>query len=121
MPDLDDDEDDKSYVPSEPNAEMEYELPDPGDDGDDPDDDDAPHTEIQGVDTENLEQEPTMIGDGALPIAIHPMLEDVIAQPIQPETLAAHPMELAITTPLKHMTDPSLGEVVNEVTAATPQ
>ena len=49
LPDLDDEEEDESYVPSEPDAEMEYELPDPRDDDDDPGDDGDAHIEIQGV------------------------------------------------------------------------
>ena len=49
LPDLDNDDDDESYVPSEPNTEMEYELPSPSDDDGNPDNDDTTHTEIQGV------------------------------------------------------------------------
>ena len=79
---------------------MEYELPDPRDDDDDPGDDGGTHIEIQGVDAENPEQEPTMIGDEAPHIAVHTALEHVPAQPMEP----------AITTP---PVDPAIGEVAD--------
>ena len=61
-----DDEDDESYSPSVTDGEAEYELLDPVDDIDD-------QSETQGVDTPTTEPEldPTMIGDGAPPPAIH--------------------------------------------------
>ena len=59
---------------------------------------------------DNPEQEPTMIGDGASPIAIHTLLEDITAQPMEPENVTFQPMELVVTMPT---TDPPIGEVVN--------
>ena len=62
-----------------------------------------------------------MIGDGTPLTAIHPVLENVIPQPMEPENFAVQPMELVIATPA---TDPSIGEVADapdepEVTAAS--
>ena len=91
LPDLDDDDDDEPYVPSEPDVEAEYELPDPDDDNDNGDPDDnagAAPLEIQGVDVENPNEEPPVIGDGA------PKAPDELESPDAPILLVPMPVPL---------------------------
>ena len=51
LPDLEDNDDDESYVPSMSDGEAEYDLPDPIDDGGDHNDDDGTNTEMKGANT----------------------------------------------------------------------
>ena len=92
LPDLEEVDDDESYVPSMSDGEAEYELPNPVNNGGDHNDDDGTHTEMQGVDTAEEEQEPTMIGDGAPLPAIHMVPEEVVPQAMEPEDFTMQPM-----------------------------
>ena len=78
--------------------EAEYELPDPDDDDDDPDYNGAAPTEIQGVDVENPNQEPPVIGDRAPPIGIHNITEEVAVQPMEPVVTTPTPDPIGVVT-----------------------
>ena len=58
----------------------------------DHDDDDGTHTEMQGANTAEQEQEPTMIGDGAPLPAIHNVLEEVAPQAMEPKDITIQPI-----------------------------
>ena len=122
LQDLEEDDDDESYVPSVSDSEAEYELPDPVGDGGDHDDDDGTHTEMQGVNTAEQEQEPTMIGDEAPPPAIHTMPEEVVLQTMEPDSITIQPMgpdTINPTTDPPH--EPIAGTLVEtEATVAPP-
>ena len=81
-------------------GEAEYQLPNPIDDGGDHHDNDGTYTGMQGVDPAEEEQEPTMIGDGAPPPAIHTVPEEVVPQAMEPDNLTVQPMGADTINPI---------------------
>ena len=117
LPDQDDDDDDVSYSPSVTDGEAEYELLDPIVDSDN-------HTETQGVDTgtPEQEQEPTMIGDGAPPPAIHTGPKQVVPKADAPKDIIIQPMGPDTTNPITESSHEATAsqQVEPEVTDTPP-
>ena len=77
---------------------------------------------MQGVDPAEEEQEPTMIGDGAPPPAIHTVPEEADPQAMEPNNLTVQPMGVdtidpITTAPPKPVADAQVMTGATEVTS----